>query len=317
MSSETIFRILFIFAFIFMTGIRVYYQLKVLHDKEKIEIKERGPSLVAGSMAALTTLVFGAEYIFSPGYFCFAYVMSYPDWLRWLGGLILAGGITILGIAHHHLGKSFHSLVVSKENQVLVETGPYQWMRHPIYTAYLMSYVGGGLLSSNLILTIVPVIMFATLVAIRMGKEEAVMKEQFGLKYIEYMKRTGRLVPQIKTIKLLEEIKYDLDFIRSHSLQPKWYKFLKVFILVGFLVGYWLLFGFTKTIVFFAIFIFLSLFVHLLYRAKTNRFKKSWLDFVVVGEGDEIRAKSIGKFYYMTIVLNASLAVAISQVFPF
>ena len=306
-NNEIIFRELFILAFISMTGIRVYYQSKVLHDKGKIEIKEGSLSLIAGSIAALTTIIFGAEYIFSPGYFWFAYALPYPDWLRWLGALVLMGGITILGIAHHHLGKSFHSLVVSKENQAFVETGPYQWIRHPIYMAYFMNYIGGGLLSSNLILTIVPVTLFAILVAII---------EKFGDDYREYMKRTGRLVPQIKTINLLAEIRYDLNFIKLHTIQPQWYKLLKVFILVGFLVGYWRLFGFTKTVVFFAVFIFLSLFVHLLYRAKTNRFKRSWLDFVVIGEGNEIKAKSIGKFYYMAIVLNASIAVAISQAFP-
>ena len=316
MNSEMIFRALFVLAFIFMTGIRVYYQSKVLHDKGKIEIKEGSLSLIAGSIAALTTIVFGTEYIFFPGTFSFAYVLPYPDWSRWLGAFVLAGGITILGVAHHHLGKSFHSLVVSKEDQTLVETGPYRWIRHPIYTAYLMNYIGGGLLSGNLVLTIVPVTMYAMLVAIRMGKEEAVMQERFEQKYVEYMKRTGRLVPQIKTIKLLEEIKYDLHFIRSHSLQPKWYKFLKVFILVGFLVAYWYLFGAIKTIVFFAIFILLSLFVHLLYRAKTNKFKRSWLDFVVVEEEHVIKAKSIGKFYYTAILLNASIAVFISQLLP-
>jgi protein-S-isoprenylcysteine O-methyltransferase Ste14 len=200
MTSEIIYRTLFILAFIFMTGIRVYYQSKVLHDKGKIEIKEGSLSLIAGSIAALTTIVFGAEYIFFPGTFSFAYVLPYPDWLRLPGALVLAGGITILGIAHHHLGKSFHSFVVSKENQVLVETGPYRWIRHPIYTAYILNYIGGGLLSSNLILTIVPVTMFSILVAIRMGKEEEVLKETFGQKYIEYMKCTGRLVPQIRAL---------------------------------------------------------------------------------------------------------------------
>jgi protein-S-isoprenylcysteine O-methyltransferase Ste14 len=316
MNSEMIFRMLFVLAFIFMTGIRVYYQSKVLHDKGKIEIKEGSLSLIAGSIAALTTIVFGAEYIFFPGTFLFAYLMPYPDWLRWLGAFGLAAEITILWVAHHHLGKCFHSLVVSKENQTLVETGPYRWVRHPIYTAYLMSYIGGGLLSSNLILTIVPVSMYVILVAIRMGKEEAVLVKRFGQEYIEYMKRTGRLVPQVKTLNLLEEIKYDLNFIKSHTLQPKWYKFLKVLILVGFLVGYWILFGFAKTIVFLAVFLFLSFLIHLLYRVKTNKFKRSWLDFVVVNEDNEIKAKSIGKYYYAAIVLNASIAVFISQVLP-
>lgn len=116
--------------------------------------------------------------------------------------------------------------------------------------------------------------------------------------------------------KVINEIKHDLSFIKSHSLQPKWYKILKVFILVGFLVGYYYLFGILKTVILFAIFIFLSFLVHLLYRAKTNNWKRSWLDFVVVEENSEIKAKSIGKFYYSSIVLNTILSLAISQMLP-
>ena len=113
--------------------------------------------------------------------------------------------------------------------------------------------------------------------------------------------------------KLLDEFKSDLNFIKSHSLQPKWYKILKVFILVGFLVGYYYLFGIIKTVIFFVIFIFLSFLVHLLYRAKTNKWKRSWLDFVVIEENNEIKSKSIGKFYYSAIVLNTILSLVISQ----
>jgi protein-S-isoprenylcysteine O-methyltransferase Ste14 len=195
---EIVFRPLFALAFIAMMGIRVTYQSRVLRDKRRIEIREGSLSLIAGSIAALTSIVFGAEYLFSPGLFSFAYVLHYPDWLRSFGALLLAVGIALLGFSHHHLGGSFHSLVVSKENQVLVETGPYRWIRHPIYTAYLMNYVGGGLLAGNLILTLVPVTMYAILVAIRMGKEEAVMRETFGQAYAEYEERTGRLCPRVR-----------------------------------------------------------------------------------------------------------------------
>lgn len=115
---------------------------------------------------------------------------------------------------------------------------------------------------------------------------------------------------------LLDELKYDLSFIKSHTLQPMWFKILKVFILLGFLVGYDYLFGIIKTVVFFAIFLFLSFLVHLLYRVRTNKWNRSWLDFVVIEEHNEIKAKSIGKFYYSAIVLNAMLALAISQMVP-
>ena len=197
MGNENIFRTLFALAFLAMMAIRLYYQSKVLRQEGAIEVREGWLSLVAGGIAALTSIVFGAEYLFSPGLFSFAYVLRYPLWLRWLGALLLAGGITLLGAAHHHLGKSFHSLVVSKEHQVLVTSGPYRWIRHPIYTAYLMNYLGGGLLSSNVVLTIVPVCMDALLVAIRMGREEEVLRERFGWDYVEYAARTGRLVPRV------------------------------------------------------------------------------------------------------------------------
>lgn len=197
MESEQIFRVFFVFAFIAMMAIRVFFQSKVLRDKRRIEIREGSFSLIAGSIAALTTIVFGAEYILAPGFFSFAYILRYPNWLRWFGSLFLAGGMTLLGSSHHHLGKSFHSLVVSKEDQVLVKTGPYRWIRHPIYLAYLMNYIGGGLLSSNLVLTVVPATMFAILVFIRVGKEEEVLKEQFGQEYSEYIQQTGKLLPRI------------------------------------------------------------------------------------------------------------------------
>jgi len=115
--------------------------------------------------------------------------------------------------------------------------------------------------------------------------------------------------------KLLQEIKDDLDFIKSHTLQPRWYKALKIFILVGFLAGYYYLFDFMKTVIFLAVFILLMLLVHLVYRIKTDKFQESWLDFIVVKTDEGVRAKSIGRFYYAAIILNALCSVIVSQFF--
>ena len=112
---------------------------------------------------------------------------------------------------------------------------------------------------------------------------------------------------------LLKEIKHDLSFIRSHTLQPQWYKVLKVFIILGFMAGYFYLFGLRKTLLFFAAFFSLALLVHFTYRIKTNRWTQSWLDFVVIEEDGERMADSIGKFYYLAIVVNAAISLAISQ----
>jgi hypothetical protein len=113
--------------------------------------------------------------------------------------------------------------------------------------------------------------------------------------------------------KLLGEIRYDLSFMKSHTLQPQWFKVAKLFILLGFLVGYVCLFGWAKTVLFFATFVFLGSIVHLVYRVKTNKWKQSWLDFVVIEENGEMKTKRIGKFYYSAVIFNVVLSLVVSQ----
>ena len=113
--------------------------------------------------------------------------------------------------------------------------------------------------------------------------------------------------------KLIDEIKYDLSYLKSHTLQPKWFKILKIFILLGFFVGYYLLFGLTATIIFFVAFIILMVVVHFAYLIKTNKYTTSWLDFVVVEEGNELKTKRIGKYYYSVVIVNAIISLIVSQ----
>ena len=195
MSNEGIFRTLLIISGIAMMTIRIYYQRKVLPERKRTTVKGNPLGLIPGAIAALVTFTFGLEYIFAPGTFSFACAIEYPVWLRWVGVIMLVLGISLLGAAHHHLGRSFHSLVALKEGQVLVDTGPYRYIRHPIYTAYILNYVGGGLLSANWILTLFPVFFFALMICFRIGEEEEMLIEEFGERYREYMRRTGRLLP--------------------------------------------------------------------------------------------------------------------------
>jgi len=55
---------------------------------------------------------------------------------------------------------------------------------------------------------------------------------------------------------------------------------------------------------------------HLIHRASTQRWQRSWLDFVVAEENGQIVTQSIGKFYYAAVVLNAVLSIIVSQALP-
>jgi len=113
--------------------------------------------------------------------------------------------------------------------------------------------------------------------------------------------------------KILNEIGYDAKFIRGHTLQAQWYKILKVFLLLGLIVGYYLIFGGIRTVVFFGCFFSLSLVVHMVYRIKTNKFTQSWLDFKVSENNGQLEYQRIGIYYYLAIATNGVISLLISQ----
>ena len=113
--------------------------------------------------------------------------------------------------------------------------------------------------------------------------------------------------------KFLSEIKYDAEFIRGHTLQPQWYKILKVFLLLGLLGGYFALFGGWKTLIFCGVFFGLSTALHMTYRIKTRKYTQSWMDFVVTEEDGQLSYQPIGKFYYRAVIFFLCTAILISQ----
>jgi len=198
MIPELVYRLLFLLFGIDMMAIRLHYQKKVLPNHEETTVKGNPLHLLPGVIAALTTIIFSLEYIVAPRTFGFAYPVNYPDWLRITGALFLACGLLLLWAAHHHLDRSFSSFVASREQQTMVTTGPYLYVRHPIYTAYVMNYLGGGLLASNTILAVIPTLCFLWMVALRIGEEEQLLIDLFGERYRDYMRSTPRFFPHLK-----------------------------------------------------------------------------------------------------------------------
>ncbi|MEW6093184.1 MAG: hypothetical protein AB1531_04375, partial [Chloroflexota bacterium] len=92
-----------------------------------------------------------------------------------------------------------------------------------------------------------------------------------------------------------------------------WFKVVKIFILLGFLGGYFWLFGLIKAAIFLGTFLLLMLVVHFTYRIKTKKYTQSWLDFTVPKDADAGSPKRIGKFYYPAILINAIIALVVSQ----
>ncbi len=107
--------------------------------------------------------------------------------------------LTLLGTAlaiwaRIHLGRNWSAAPALKENHELITSGPYQRLRHPIYTGLLIAALGSTLVTSGWLLALL--IMSITFTR-RVHIEEKLMLQQFPEQYPSYQKRTWALLPYI------------------------------------------------------------------------------------------------------------------------
>ena len=77
-----------------------------------------------------------------------------------------------------------------------ITTGPYRWVRHPLYTLAALLGVANFLAAANWFFFVMGGAIFL-LLAIRTRKEEENLIARFGDDYRNYMQRTGRFLPRL------------------------------------------------------------------------------------------------------------------------
>ena len=109
-------------------------------------------------------------------------------------GLIAQGAAALLMVwARLTFGmRSFHAGANPTEGG-LVTTGPYRFVRHPIYSAILL-FVWAGALSYVSIVSIVARVLATAAIAVRIASEERLLLERYP-EYAAYAARTRRVVP--------------------------------------------------------------------------------------------------------------------------
>jgi protein-S-isoprenylcysteine O-methyltransferase Ste14 len=100
------------------------------------------------------------------------------------------------------LGKNWvHALEPSKfqqrKEETLVTSGPYHYVRNPIYLGAFTFIVALALVASNWLI-LLPALAIITQIYRQIGKEEAMLIERFGDEYREYMRRTSRIIPKFR-----------------------------------------------------------------------------------------------------------------------
>ncbi len=114
-----------------------------------------------------------------------------------VGLLLMVLGSLLRRYCFRTLGEFFTGDVRAREDQPVICTGPYQWVRHPSYTAGMMMFIGIGLALGSwvsfLLLTVGSIATYRYRVAI----EERILLQTLGEPYASYMKGRRRFIPYI------------------------------------------------------------------------------------------------------------------------
>jgi protein-S-isoprenylcysteine O-methyltransferase Ste14 len=117
--------------------------------------------------------------------------------LYWIGLAVLVAGLGFSVWARVHLGRNWSGVVTVKEGHELIRSGPYRYVRHPIYTGILTGVLGtcacAATLSAALGLAVI-----TTALLIKLRTEERFMREAFPGEYEKYSEEVPALIPFTK-----------------------------------------------------------------------------------------------------------------------
>jgi protein-S-isoprenylcysteine O-methyltransferase Ste14 len=112
----------------------------------------------------------------------------------WIGVALLAAGLAFSVWARVHLGRNWSGSVTVKEGHELIRSGPYAYVRHPIYTGLLAAVLGTAIASGTVHAGVGFLIIIATLLR-KLRTEERFMRETFPGEYERYSAAVPALIP--------------------------------------------------------------------------------------------------------------------------
>jgi protein-S-isoprenylcysteine O-methyltransferase Ste14 len=112
-----------------------------------------------------------------------------------LGVVLCVAGMILFVWARQHLGRNWSQTVAIKQGHELVSSGPYRYIRNPMYTGGLVACIGSAIVAGGAWIFLL--LILGGIFIWRVGAEDKLMAQQFPDEYPSYKKRTKALIPFI------------------------------------------------------------------------------------------------------------------------
>jgi protein-S-isoprenylcysteine O-methyltransferase Ste14 len=114
--------------------------------------------------------------------------------VSWFGVALTAAGVALAIWARRSLGQNWSDKVVLKVGHELIHSGPYAYLRHPIYSGVLTA-VAGTALAVGESRGVLAVVLLGVNYFVKATREEKILAANFGEAFAEYRQRTGFFLP--------------------------------------------------------------------------------------------------------------------------
>ncbi|OCP35498.1 protein-S-isoprenylcysteine O-methyltransferase [Ensifer sp. LC163] len=185
---------------VWVIGIITWYFIRVPFERRakraRVVSNRRSPLDMFGLASGLLGLAI------IPGFYVATGIPEAADhstgaWAVVSGTVIFFFALWVFRRTHKELGRNWSITLEIRDKHELISGGPYAFVRHPMYTSFMLMGLGQALLLSNWVAGLAGLLGFAVLFFLRVDKEERMMLEIFGPQYRDYMQRTKRIVPYI------------------------------------------------------------------------------------------------------------------------
>lgn len=123
---------------------------------------------------------------------------SLAVWQLMLAIVLLVLAVTISFEAAAALGSQLRIDASLSTNHELIRSGPYRWVRHPVYSSFLCLLLGTGLLLAPLWLMALGVAVFLCGTEIRVRVEDALLAARFGKEFEQYRSAVSAYLPGVR-----------------------------------------------------------------------------------------------------------------------
>lgn len=178
-------------------GLRFLAHVRVRSWAHRDGVQREG--VVQAILVRLVVLVVGlggaVAFVVRPGLMPFP--LGLPGGVHVAAVVVAMFGLGLLFWVQRSLSRYFSGTLHLEGDHELVQSGPYRWVRHPMYTSFLLLLGGLAVLIGDALVGGVLLLSQVWVLFVRLPVEERMLADRFGAEWEAHRARTGLLGPRL------------------------------------------------------------------------------------------------------------------------